>query len=482
MRIANEGVTPVRAAGHAYRLLQTTQIDLIHRGALRILSEMGMQVENRRLLRLLAGAGASVDLDGERVRFPAPYVERFIADADKHNWEHATPRVSGSAGVYHSLYHDPESGKLVPWTERALEAYFYLARCLPHVDGATMLGCRLSVPPVLEPLYERYYCWKYGAREAGSIHLDRLCPYILDLYQALADERDVPLAKAFSGTVYLVPPLKLARHEAYQIAYYAERGLRVRVGGGMPTMGATAPVTLAGAVTLNLAEQLALCMLDAALWGEKRLHLGSSISVLDMRTTIRPFGRPEMTLANLMTAQLARYYGASFSGHAGLSDAKLPSVEAGAQKVMSAAPTLLAGGSLWVDAGLLASDEVCSPVQMVLDDEWMGALARFTHQFEISETTIGLETILGAGPGGQFLDKQHTVDHFRQEHWNPSIWSRQMLRPWLQGDQSLDADRAREKALRVEDEMQRSSPAFMSASLERAVLAIIERARNDLVR
>jgi trimethylamine--corrinoid protein Co-methyltransferase len=251
----------------------------------------------------------------------------------------------------------------------------------------------------------------------------------------------------------------------------------------MPTMGATAPVTLAGAVTLNLAEQLALCMLDAALWGEKRLHLGSSIAVMDMRTTIRPFGRPEMALANLMTAQLARTYGASFSGHAGLSDAKLPSVEAGAQKLMSAVPTLLAGGSLWVDAGLLGIDEVCSPVQMILDDEWMGAVGRFTHEFEISETSIGLETILAAGPGGHFLDKRHTVDYFRGEHWNPSIWSRQMLRPWLEGDQRLDVDRAREKALQIHSEMRQQVPEpAMSASLENEVLRIIERARIALVR
>lgn len=287
----------------------------------------------------------------------------------------------------------------------------------------------------------------------------------------------------FCATVYVVPPLKLARHEAHQVTYFWERGLRVRIGSGMPTMGATAPVTLAGAVALNLAEQLALCILDGALWGEKRLHLGSSISVMDMRTTIRPFGRPEMALANLMTAQLARHYGASFSGHAGLSDAKLPSVEAGAQKLMTAVPTLLAGGSLWVDAGLLATDEVCSPVQMILDDEWMGALRRFTHGFEVSEESIGLETILEAGPGGHFLDKPHTVRHFREEHWNPSIWSRQMLRPWMERDRRLDADLARERALEIQSEMQQHVPEpVLSASLEHEVLRVIEHARKALVR
>jgi trimethylamine--corrinoid protein Co-methyltransferase len=472
----------MRAAGQTYAVLLPEEIDLIHQGALRILSEMGLQVENARLLPAMGDRGLQVDLESQRVRFPSPLVERFIAEADKHDWEHTVPHVGGSAGVYHSLYHDPAADALVPWTEDALVCYFALARRLLHVDGASMLGCRLAVPPVLEPLYERYYCWKYGGREGGSIHLDELCPYLLELYQALADERGLPLEQVFRGTVYVVPPLKLARHEAYQVAYFWERGLRVRIGGGMPAMGATAPVTLAGAVTLNLAEQLALRILDWALWGEKRLHLGSSISVMDMRTTIRPFGRPEMAIANLMTAQLARHYGASFSGHAGLSDAKLPSVEAGAQKMMTAVPTLLAGGSLWVDAGLLAIDEVCSPVQMILDDEWMDALQRFAHDFQISEESIGLETIFEAGPGGHFLDKEHTVRHFRDEHWNPTIWSRQMLRPWLEGDRRLDVDVARERALQVQLEVQQHGPEpAMSTSLESEVLRIIEQARRALV-
>jgi trimethylamine--corrinoid protein Co-methyltransferase len=467
----------MHVAGHTYNLMSAAEIDLIHRGALHVLAEVGMEVQNQHLLQALADFGLPVDFQAERVRFPAPHVERFIAEAEKHDWENARPHVGGSAGVYNGLYHDPASGDLIAWTEEALAFYFALARCLPHLEGASMLGCRLPVPAPLEPLYERYYCWKYGAREGGSIHLDEVCPYLLELYQVLADERGLPLAEVFRGTVYLVPPLKLGRHEAYQVAYFREHGLRVHIG-DMYALGASAPATLAGAVTLNLAEQLALRILDWALFGVKRLHLGASISVLDMRTAIYPYGRPEMAIANLMTAQLARHYGASFSGHAGLSDAKLPSVEAGAQKALTAIPTLLAGGDLWLDAGLLSIDEVFSPIQMVLDDEFLSALKHFAHEFPITEETIGLETIMEAGPGGHFLDKQHTVDHFRDEHWQPAIWSRQMLRPWMAEGRQLDVDRARGMVLEMQQ--RGAEPSGMSDSLEREALRVIERARQAL--
>ncbi len=468
----------MHVAGHAYNLMSPAEVGLIHSSALRILREVGLEIQNRRLLGALAELGLTVDFDAQRVRFPSPLVERFISEAQKHDWERARPRVGGSAGVYHGLYHDPLSGELAPWSEETLAFYFALPRHLAHVEVSHMLGCRLSVPGPLEPLYERYYCWRYGGRESGTIHLDELCPYILDLYQALAEEQGLLPGEVFRGTVYLVPPLKLGRHEAYQVVYFWERGLQVRIGDSY-ALGATAPATLAGAVTLNLAEQLALCILNWALYGEKRLHLGSSVSVMDMRTLIHPYGRPEMAIVNVMTAQLARYYSASFSGHAGLTDAKLPSVEAGAQKALTALPTLLAGGSLRLDAGLLSIDEVCSPVQMILDNEFLSALQRLTHEFQITEEAIGLKTIIEAGPGGHFIDKLHTARHFRDEHWEPSIWSRQMLRPWMEEGCRLDVDQARELAVEIQGNGEGATG--MSEGLEREVLGIIEQARQSLI-
>ena len=63
----------------------------------------------------------------------------------------------------------------------------------------------------------------------------------------------LPLAEVFNGTVYLVPPLRLGYQEAEQVVWFADRGLRVNIGGGMAPGGATAPITLAGMVTLTIA-------------------------------------------------------------------------------------------------------------------------------------------------------------------------------------------------------------------------------------
>jgi trimethylamine--corrinoid protein Co-methyltransferase len=465
-------------AGHPYEVLSSAEVELIHHSALRILEEMGMEVQNQALLADLADFGLRVDYDHERVRFPRATVEKYIAEALKYDWAARRPTVSASAGLYHGLFHDPLTGDLLPWTEERLAYYFALARRLEHVGTVSMLGCRLPVPAPLEPLYERYYCWKHGAREGSSIYLDETCPYLYELYQIRADAQNLPIEQVFEGTVYLVPAMKLGRHEAYQLQYFRQRGLRVGIGDMYP-MGGAAPVTLAGAVTLNWAERLALQIVNFAWFGAREFHLGVSISPMDLRTMIYPFGRPEMAFANIISVQIARHFGASFGGHAGLTDSKLPSVESGAQKAMSAAVTLLAGGSTWIDAGLLAMDEVYSPIQMVLDNELLSALKHFTTEFEVSEASIGLDTIFEAGPGGGYLDKLHTVRFMRKERWQPQIWSRTMLGSWLAGGSKLDVDLARELALEVQ---QTTEPfAGLAESEERAILSLIQKARATLV-
>ncbi len=467
----------MRVAANAFGGLSQDEVATIHRNMLRILAEVGMLVESPDLLDALADFGGTVDWTTQTVRFSPAFVERFLAESERFDWNHAAPRVTARAGVYLGYYHIPGTDRLEPWTLPHLLDYFHVARRLEHIGGAGLLGCPLGVPAVLEPLYERFYAWKYGVEEHGTIQVTECCPYILEMTAIYADAIGRPLADVFRGTVYLASPLRLARNEAEQMAYFWKRGLRVRIG-NMLSAGGTAPVTLAGAVTLNLAEQLLINLIERALFGECRLHLSCSVSVLDMSTLIYPYGRPEMAITNLMTAQLARFYGASFSGHCGLADAKLPSVEAGAQKALTAIPTLLLGGSAHLDAGLLSIDQVFSPVQMILDNEFVGALRCFAREYRVDDEVIGFDVIRELGPGKIFLDAEHTTRFFRSEHWQPQIWSRQMLELWARDGRKLDVDFALERYREIAAEP--PDPSRLSENMERELLAVIEAARQRL--
>ena len=426
------------------RVLDPSEVEQIHRAMVRIVAEVGMKIENPTILSRLGHAGGQVQKSTSTVRFSPSSVERFIADSSKVDWDHVQPQVRANAGIFLGRHLDPETDEHVPWTADRVLTYAKVAHYLDHVDAASMLGCPIpGVPNQIHPLYQRYFCWKHGIRSGGSIWDTRLCPYILEMCEAMAAATGVDAKDYFSGAVYLSTTLMLPANEAEQFVYFADRGLHVGIS-HMSSAGGTAPVTLAGAVALHLAESLFINMIQRAFYGTRSLHLGCSIAPLDMRTLMYPYGRPERQIMNLMTADMAKHYGASFAGHGGHSDAKRPSAEAGAQRALTTIPTLMAGGTVQVAAGLLSVDEVFSPIQMVIDNEYVAALKRLARGCDINEETLAVEVVKEVGPGNLFTAAPHTAAHFRRELWEPRIWSRGMFDSWVQQGAQTDVDRARD--------------------------------------
>jgi len=465
----------MRAAGHAFNVLTPTEEETIHANVLRLVDEVGLQVENEQLLERLAAAGGRVDRGRQRVTLSPAVVEEFIASSAPISWEARPPQVRGGVDIYYGHYLDPRTDEFLPMTVERAREYFQVARAMPHVDSLGMLGCPLEgVPPAVEPLYERYWCWKLGAHPSGSIHRLRLLPYILEMCEVHASALKRPVEQVFGATVYLVPPFKLGYQEAEQVAWGVERGLRVGIGGSMPTGGATAPVTLAGMVTLAIAEALLLGFVHRALYGERTWRIWMSVTAMDPRTMMRPFGRPDSVLANLMGAQMARRYGAELGGDCGLTDATRPSPQAAAHKLQSALPTLLAWGKVNVPMGLLAVDQVYSPVQIVLDDQMVSALKQFTHEYEVSDGAIAADMVAAVGPGGIFAGEPHTAAWFRREMWEPTLWERRNFAAWQESDGRTDVDRACEQVL---DILAGEAPqSAISEEEERELEAIIQKA------
>ncbi len=455
------------------RVLTDDEIARIHHAALTILARTGIQVEHARLRELLDGYGALVD--GQRVRFEAPLVETFLAETEQ-NPLPSRPAMTAQAGVYQGPYLDPDTGNLVPFTATTLAGYIKLARLLENVSGIHMQNYPVAAGRPTEPLELRIFAWRHGADEAGGIQLTALCPYLLEMYAIKAEAQARSLQDVFRGQAFMISPLRIPAHEAEQILFFHEHGLPVSLT-NMITAGGSGPVTLAGCVALNLAERFAIGILSRVLYGHRTWTLGGSITPLDMRTMIQPYGRPEMLLLNLANMQLGRHYGVPASPHTGLTDAKLPSNEAGVQKLLTALPCIMAGGGN-IEPGLLSIDEIFSPVQMILDAELASALQRVIQGFDVNDETLAVDVIDAIGPGGFFTATEHTVRHFRREQWQPQIWSRDMLQHWLVDESGIDADRARERWAGL---MARPDPEpGLTPETERQLQAVVDRAANAL--
>ena len=420
------------------------QQENLHRNILRILEEIGVRVENAALLDRLAAIGGRVHAAESVARFPAGVVEAFLQSVPKIDWTTRRPNLMVRASFYAGEYLDARTGALGPLTEQNVREYLTVARALPNVTGTFLTGCPWCGRAEDEPLYERLYAWKYGSEHSGILYPLESRERLLTLYEAYAQLRKKPVSELFCGGVFMMSPLRFGAEEAAQYLWWQGRGFPIEVS-HMTTAGLTAPVTTAGVVAVNVAEEIAIALLRKACYGESRLNFCTMISSVDMRTMVRPYGCPELVSANRVVADIARFYGVACFGHSGVTDAKRPGCEAGAQKAMNALGTLLGGADAMIDAGLLSSDEIYSPVQMILDNELAGALKHLLRPVACDDDAIGFEAIREAGPGGLFTGLPHTLERYRDELWQPQVWTRLLRDAWRTAGSKQDIDLARDR-------------------------------------
>jgi trimethylamine--corrinoid protein Co-methyltransferase len=104
------------------------------------------------------------------------------------------------------------------------------------------------------------------------------------------------------------------------------------------------------------------------------------------------------------------------------------------------------GVSLIWGVGQLESELTLSPAQAVIDDEIIGYARRFLRGIEVSEESLALSVIREVGIAGNFLEHEHTLQHFRSELFEPQILCRQRRPLWKEKGSLSLAEIAEEKA------------------------------------
>ncbi len=162
-------------------------------------------------------------------------------------------------------------------------------------------------------------------------------------------------------------------------------------------------------------------------------------------------------------------------GHSGLTDAKAPSCEAGAQKAIGALINALATGRGGMEAGLMAIDEVCSPVQMVLDCDIAANLNALLAEPVIDDAACAFDEIQAAGAGGSHLGTEFTARQHRTALRQPLTWAFLNFGGWLSSGRRIDVDYAREV---VHDTLREPPASRISEAEERDLRRIIAGARD----
>jgi trimethylamine--corrinoid protein Co-methyltransferase len=229
---------------------------------------------------------------------------------------------------------------------------------------------------------------------------------------------------------------------------------------GIPVMyapvtvgGATAPVTGAGNLVACLAESLSglvIVQLKRPGWP---VIFGGVPTVMDMSTAVAAYGAPELSLWSAALAEMAHYLRLPLMSTAGCTDAVTFDEQAAAESAISCLMAALSGANLVHDVGFAESAHHASLELIAATDEIISMIGVIMRGVEVSPKTLALDAIGQVGPGGHYLDKKHTLDHFRQS-WMPLLMSRQSYERWTASGSQTLADRANARVRKIVREHQ----------------------------
>jgi trimethylamine:corrinoid methyltransferase-like protein len=123
-------------------------------------------------------------------------------------------------------------------------------------------------------------------------------------------EESLKEAPPFCSWAFATPPLQFGRHGFDILFSFLDYGLKkgFGVGGVMPILGASTPLTLAGYLTMQTAEVLACNVMNWVLL-ERVSGYGAGPTILDMKLASPSQSSPEAVLLFLACMDLQRYYG-----------------------------------------------------------------------------------------------------------------------------------------------------------------------------
>jgi trimethylamine--corrinoid protein Co-methyltransferase len=246
---------------------------------------------------------------------------------------------------------------------------------------------------------------------------------------------------------WTVSPLRYAPETVAVLDEIVAQGMPVTISSA-PQAGATSPATLAGTLVQLTAEQLSGLTYINLLRPGHPVLLGYVPSVADLRTGSFTGGSPEFALMNAAAAQLAHHLGPPVYNSSGLSDSKVPDIQAGYEKGLSSVTAALAGANyIHHSAGFLESMLAVAYEQYVIDDEINGAVMRMVRGIEVTDDTLAVDVIHEVCTGeGHFLGHAQTLSLMNAEYLYPHTADRRTRGDWEEAGALDMRERARRRA------------------------------------
>lgn len=449
--------------GGQYKPLKEKDLIKIHETSLRVLAEVGVQVNNRGALEAFKNAGAQVDEETKVVKMPPEMVEECVSKApstvklcgraDSGQWdcELGGTRVYLGTGGTALNVQEPGTKEVRPST---LKDIVNMARVVEHLDNIHfyMLNVYPNDLPEDDVDVNRFAAALNHTQKhvMGGVYTIEGMRKVIHMARLIAGSEENLRQRPFISMVTCsISPLKLDEHYA-ELTMEAARNHIPVVVPSEPLCGATAPMTLAGNLVLQNVESLAGVMLAQITNPGTPTIYGSVSSIADLREMKYLSGAVEMGLLNAAAAQMAQFYQLPAYLTAGMSDSKVNDAQAGYESAMTSVMVALAGGN-WIHdaAGFLEFCMTASYEKLVIDNDIIGMVMRAVQGIEVTEETLAFDIIKQVGPGGHFVSKRHTRRHARSELYRPQHSDRNHRTKWTEAGAKDAWQRATDKVRQI---------------------------------
>ena len=426
--------------------LSHNQREDIHFGALELLENTGVQILHSEAISILREAGAIID--EKLVRIPEALLKRALSTtpsrvvmANRHGERKMFlegKRSYFGTGSCCPYTIDPFSG------QRRLAEKTDVANMAKLCDYLHNIDFVMSMNLVRHPSPEMGYIHEFdtmlrnttkpiivSAQNGDNVY------NIIKMAQVTMggseDLRKKPMLAVYSEST---SPLRHAEDAVSKLLICAEHRIPLIHTVGIMA-GATAPITLAGAIVQANAELLSGLVIHQLKQPGAPFIYGGTITAIDMKTMAHPYGAPEFHVASAALTEMGEYYSLPVFSTGGCSDAKSFDEQAAAEAAYSLLLASLSGGNLIHDIGYIDSGLTSSLSQIVFSDEMIELIKHVTSGISFKEDDLALNIIHDVGPGGHFLAEKHTLDHFRKIY-SPKLFTRHSYANWeTSGKKSL---------------------------------------------
>lgn len=440
------------------RGLSDEQVREIHYATLQILSQTGVDMQDRQARQILLEAGAW-ESNG-RLKIPENLVTDALDKAPSRIPMHdrlgnmtmplELGKVFFGAGSDTTFTLDVHSGERRRTTVQDVEDIARLCDALDNIDFIMSMGNPSDVPADDLYIYEFASMIRgsvkpnvYTARDREDVEtIYRIAAAVAGGEQAL---REKPFFLLYAEPI---SPLMIIEESLQKLVFCAQKG----VPSGYipsPNTGGGGPITLAGALALGNAECLVGLVIAQLLNAGTPYVYGMNTAAMDMKTTIVSYGSPEWPLGMMAQMDLARYYNLPAWAAAGATDSKVVDAQAGIEMTFSILANFLARATLVHDVGYIEYGSTSSMEALVIADEVIRQTRFLVDGVEVSPRTLALDATARVRPGGGYLADEHTLDTWKWAQWHPDIIDRQRYDDWVRKGSKDMFTRANERAREI---------------------------------